>query len=47
MKWVTPSHLQVSYNGHADLNFQAVRALGINISLEDLSSEPTNGKESK
>ena len=46
MKWLTPLHLQVTYNGHADLYFQAVRALGINISVQDLSTEPTNGKDS-
>ena len=40
MKWVTPSHLQVTYDGHADLYFQAVRYVGINISVQDLSSEP-------
>jgi hypothetical protein len=47
MKWVTPSHLQVTYDGHADLYFQAVRYAGINVSVQDLSSEPTNGKDSK
>jgi hypothetical protein len=47
MKWLDPSHLQVTYDGHADLYFQAVRAFGINISVQDLSSEPTNGKDSK
>ena len=46
MKWLTPLHLQVTYNGHADLYFQAVRALGINISVQDLSTEPTNRKDS-
>lgn len=54
MKWLTPSHLQVTYDGHAapssrkpDLYFQAVRAFGVNISVQDLSSELTNGKDSK
>jgi hypothetical protein len=46
MKWVTPSHLQVTYGGRADLYFQAVKAFGVNISVQDLSTEPTNGKDS-
>ena len=44
MKWVTPSHLQVTYDGHADLYFQAVRYVGINISVQDLSSEPPTAR---
>jgi hypothetical protein len=47
MKWVTPSHLQVTYDRHPDLYFQAVKAFGVNISVQDLSSEPTDGKDSK
>jgi hypothetical protein len=47
MKWITPSHLQITYDGHADLYFQAVKAFGTDISVQDLSSEPTNGKDSK
>lgn len=37
MKWVDPAHLAVSYNGHASIDFQAVRAAGVDISLQDLS----------
>jgi len=47
MKWVTPSHLQVAYDRHPDLYFQAIRAFGINISVQDLSSESNDGKDSK
>ncbi len=48
MKWVTPSHMDVAYNGRAgDLDFQVVKIAGIDISVQDLSSEPTNGKHSK
>jgi hypothetical protein len=47
MKWVTPSHLQVTYDGHPDLYFQAIRAFGIDVSVQDLSSESTDGKYSK
>lgn len=37
MKWADPSHLAVAYNGHASIDFQAVKAAGVNISLQDLS----------
>lgn len=48
MKWVTPSHLDVTYNGHAgSLEFQAVKWSLVDISVQDLSSEPINGKDSK
>jgi len=47
MKWVTPSHLAVTYDRHADLYFQVVKYGGISISIQDLSIEPTNGKNSK
>jgi hypothetical protein len=40
MKWETPSHLDVAYNGHAaTLYFQVVKCSGIDISVRDLSSE--------
>ena len=37
MKWADPSHLAVAYNGHASIDFQAVEAADVNISLQDLS----------
>jgi hypothetical protein len=40
MKWVTRSHLEVTYDRHPDLYFQVVKALGVDISLRDLSSAP-------
>jgi len=39
MKWVSPSHLEVTYNGHATVSFQAVKYAGIAISVRDLSTE--------
>jgi hypothetical protein len=42
MKWVSPSHLEVTYNGHATLSFQAVKYAGIAISVRDLSTETIN-----
>jgi hypothetical protein len=39
MKWLTPSHLELTYNGHATLSFQAIKCAGINISVRDVSTE--------
>lgn len=39
MQWVAPSQIEVTYNGHATLSFQAVKYAGIAISLRDLSTE--------
>ena len=40
MKWLTPSHLEVTYNGHnGSLDFQVVKIWGIDISVQDLSGE--------
>ncbi len=41
MKWTTPSHLEVTYDGHASLDFQVVKMGGIDISVRDLSKETT------
>jgi len=41
MKWVTPSHLEVTYNGRARVDFQVVKYAGIDISVRDLSSATT------
>jgi len=46
MKWVTPSHLLVTYDEHPDIYFQTVKYDGISISVQDLSNE-TDGKNSK
>jgi hypothetical protein len=43
MKWVTPSHLDVTYNGRIAIPyFQVVKCLGIDISASDTSSEMNN-----
>jgi hypothetical protein len=39
MKWVTPSHLEVTYDNRPDLYFHVVKFGGIDISALDLSSE--------
>jgi hypothetical protein len=38
MKWATPSHLDVTYNGLASLDFQAVKCGGVEISVKVVSS---------
>src|ERR1700722_12572689 len=35
MKWITPSHLHVVYEDHPQLDFQAVKLAGIDITIEN------------
>ena len=42
MKWLTPTHLELTYKGHRTLDFQAVKCFGVDISVRDLSSESTS-----
>jgi hypothetical protein len=42
MKWVTPTHLDVTFGGHPDIYFQAVKFAGIDTSVHDMSKETTN-----
>jgi len=35
MTWVTPSHLSITYKGHATIDFQAVKCAGVEISVEE------------
>jgi hypothetical protein len=39
MAWLTPTHLEVTYKGHATIDFQVVKCAGIDISVRDLSTE--------
>jgi hypothetical protein len=39
MKWLTPSHLEVTYDGRANIILQVVKFAGVDISLRDLSKE--------
>jgi hypothetical protein len=39
--WVAPAHLEVTYTGRPDVNFQVVRYQGVEISAQDLSDGPT------
>lgn len=36
--WLTPSHLEMTYNTHADIDFQAIKCAGIDISVRELPS---------
>jgi hypothetical protein len=46
--WASPSHLEVTYDGRAaNLEFQAVKSNGVEISVRDLSGEVTKGKDSQ
>ena len=37
MKWLTPTHLELTYKGQRSLDFQAVKCNGIDITTRDLS----------
>jgi hypothetical protein len=41
MTWVTSGHLNVTYSGHPDLDFQAVKYEGIEITAQNLLEEVT------
>jgi hypothetical protein len=46
MKWITPTHLEVTYNGRlADLHFQVVKYAGVEISVRDVSTESAKGSK--
>jgi len=42
MKWLSPSHLEVTYKRHPSLDFQAIKCAGIDISVQDLSNTTSN-----
>jgi hypothetical protein len=37
MQWLSPSHLEVTYEGRASLEFQVVKYAGVDVSVRDLS----------
>ena len=39
VRWLTPSHLEASYNGNANLLFQVAKMNDVHISVRDLSQE--------
>lgn len=38
MKWITPTHLEVTYKGHPRITFQAIKCGGMDIAVRDVSS---------
>lgn len=48
MKWVSPTHLEVTYDGRtASLEFQAIKCGGVDISVQDVSGELARSKDSQ
>ena len=45
MEWATPSHLEVTYSGQADLYFQVFRYSGIEISVRDVSGKTASASQ--
>jgi hypothetical protein len=43
MKWLTPTHLELTFRGNQTVVFQAIRWFGIDISLRDLSKTSAAG----
>jgi len=41
MKWLDSSHLEVTYDGHADLDFEVAGYGGVDISVRNVSREKT------
>ena len=41
MTWLTPSHLQITYDGKANLIFQVARLANLDISVQDTSRTTT------
>lgn len=37
MRWITPTHLSIAYQGHAAIDFQVVKCAGVDVSLEKKS----------
>lgn len=35
LEWLTPTHLHIAYRGRATIDFQAIKAAGIDISVND------------
>ena len=36
--WISPSHLQITYRGNPKINFQAIKAFGLDISAERITN---------
>jgi hypothetical protein len=42
MTWLAPTHLELTYRGHRNLDFQAVKCHGIDISVRELPGGTSN-----
>lgn len=42
MRWLTPTHLELSYKGQRSLDFQAVKCNGVDITVRNLSGSATS-----
>jgi hypothetical protein len=47
MKWLTPTHLELTYKGNRSIGFQAVKWAGIDISVRDLSGAASDTSGSR
>ena len=47
MKWLTPTHLELTCKGNQTVVFQAIKSYGIDISLNDLSKTAVTGNATK
>jgi hypothetical protein len=45
MKWATPTRLEVTYEGQAELSFQAIKCGGIDVSTRDLSNKASSASK--
>jgi hypothetical protein len=45
MNWPTPSHLEVTYKQPAEIDFQAIKCGGVDISVRDLSNGTTSSSQ--
>jgi hypothetical protein len=45
MKWLTPTHLELSYKGQRSLDFQAVKCNGVDITVRNLPSGMTSAAQ--
>lgn len=45
MKWLSPSHLEVTFNNSPTIDFQAIKCAGIDISVQDFSGDPRYAPE--
>jgi hypothetical protein len=44
MDWLSPAHLDLTYEGHHTIDFQAVRYAGVDISVRDVAAGTATSK---